>query len=237
MPIESFEDLQKAVGSLENADDVLGFVSGAIEAEKNRGIKEVNERNREAEKLRKFKKAFENLGYDGSVDLDDYAVDLSEKIKAAGDVGQKDKKLSEAQQKYLDLQRQVKDYQDKLDKVVAEANEEKAKNKRTALEKEIRKYLTTPDGRPKVHAADERIENHILRGVMDFDEKGRLIYKDGDNVKPGNEYFDEYIKKSGAEIVYQRSGSGGEPGGQGGPDTDSLESRRQFLRETKKHTY
>lgn len=185
----------------------IDFHLSQIESEKTRGITEVSKRNKENESLRRFKIAFENLGYDGQGDLTEFVTSLKTTTETAG---QKDITLG-------DLQGQLKKLQGDFSKTQAElmterqaAQELKAKAKRETIRATLIDSL-----KDKVYAHDFLANDLIGSGRVDLDEAGKVVFVNEDKTTVS---YDEGVKKlleSRPDIVKnaQRPGVASQPTG------------------------
>lgn len=142
---------------------------GLINAEKSVGIEATHKKNKENEALRKFKKAVEALGFNGSDDeLDSFTANLLE--------SKKDKSSDSLTLQVL--QKQIKTLTDNLES-------EKTKSKRTILSEKLNKALSD-----KIYGADFVIKTLINEGEVDLVDN-KIVFKNGDSI----EEFDTGIKK------------------------------------------
>lgn len=211
--------------ALPNGSEALDFHISSIEAEKSRGITEVNRRNKENEGLRKFKQAFENLGYDGTTDLNEYANSLKATTES---VSQKDGILGDLQNKVKRLEGDFSKTQAELAAERQAAAELKLKAKQSAL-----KGVMIESLKDKVYGHDFVINDLIQSGRVDLVEDKPVFVNDDKTTVP----FEDGVKKlleSRPDIVKntQRPGGGAQPNGgnPSGPQSDD-QARLQRLRQ------
>lgn len=201
--------------ALPNGSEALDFYVSSIEAEKSRGISEVSKRNKENESLRKFKMAFDNLGYDGTTDLSEYVQTLKSTTES---ITQKDSTLS-------DLQTQVKRLQGDFAKTQTElaAERQAAAELKTQAKQSKLKGVMIETLKDKVYGHDFVINDLIQSGRVDLVEDKPVFVNDDKTTVS----YDEGVKKlleSRPDIVKntQRPGGGAQPNGgsQSGPQTD-----------------
>lgn len=197
-------------------EELINFHLSTVESEKQRGITEVNKRNKEAEGLRKFKQAFEQLGYDMDTDLTEFTNNLKTTSETA----------SQSEVTVQDLQTQIqklsKDFQKAQSDLTTERQTAQDLKNRAKREK-IRSSLLDAL-KDKVYGHDYLSNDLINSGKVDLTEDDKVVFKgDNDTVI----MFEDGIKKlleSRPDIVKntQHSGSGAQPvsGGGSGPSTD-----------------
>ena len=176
MPV-SMEQFKEALSKLENGEDLLEFHASSVSAEKNLGISKHKEANKEAQGLRKFKLAFEKLGYDpeSKIDIDEFADGLLGKVtettnKATGEIGELQKKLNKL----------TKDFTTTQDELKAE------REQRSTLEKVNRAKTIESKLLPKLkedfYGAEYMIKALLVDGAVDLDDAGEVVFKKGDSV-------------------------------------------------------
>ncbi len=201
----------------------IDFHLSQIEAEKTRGISEVQKRNKENESLRRFKIAFENLGYDGQSDLTEFVSGLKTTTETAV---QKDVTLT-------DLQTQLKKLQGDFTKTQAElmAERQAAQELKTKAKRETIRATLIDTLKDKVYGHDFLASDLIGSGKVDLDENGKVVFVNEDKTTVS---YDDGVKKlleSRPDIVKnaQRPGGASQPtGGSSGPESD--EQRLERLR-------
>ena len=211
--------------ALPNGSEALDFHISSIEAEKSRGITEVNRRNKENEGLRKFKQAFENLGYDGTTDLNEYANSLKATTES---VSQKDGILGDLQNKVKRLEGDFSKTQAELAAERQAAAELKLKAKHSAL-----KGVMIESLKDKVYGHDFVINDLIQSGRVDLVEDKPVFVNDDKTTVPFEDGVNKLLE-SRPDIVKntQRPGGGAQPNGgnPSGPQSDD-QARLQRLRQ------
>jgi len=178
MPV-SAEQFKEALSKLPNSEDLLEYHAGAVASEKERGITAHREVNKEAQRLRKFKQAFEVMGYDpnSQVDIDAFASEMMDKI---------DKTKASATTEIGELQKVLKKLQS--DFTAAQTELKTERETRTSLEKQSR--LKTIEGKllPKLkedfYGAEFMVKALLADGAVDLDEAGEVVFRKGETVIP-----------------------------------------------------
>jgi len=201
--------------ALPKGSEAIDFHLGQVEGEKSKGIIEVNRRNKEAESLRKYKIAFDNLGYDGTTELTDFVQGLKTTTET---VALKDTTLA-------DLQNQVKKLSGDFSKTQAELLTERQAAGELKIKAKNEKLRGTmvETFRDKVYGHDYLINDLISSGRVDLvedkpvfiqEDKTTMSYEDG--VKQLLDSRPDIVKNT------QRPGGGAQPNGgvTSGPVTD-----------------
>jgi hypothetical protein len=168
-------------------------------------IKKRKKANEEAASLKKFKSAFESLGYDGESDLDDFIGTITDTIE-----GNNIKSTSEL----TDLEKRLKKLQRDFEQSQNLLNEER--KSRTELEK-INKNKTIestllPKLDKELYGARDKIKVMLYEGIVDMDESGDIVFKNGDDsmgLDDGVKWIIENNKENRRD--YQQPGSGSKP--------------------------
>lgn len=151
----TLEELKRELESL-GKGNLLEAVTELLNVEKERGVSEVQKRNREAQNLRKYKQLLEEAGYDVT---DEEA--LREHLKGKKETNQSDNLT-------------LKSIKAELDRVKAERDSERLNAKR----KNIQAELTNAIG-DKLYGSKYLINSLISEGVVDIVDN-EIIFKQGD---------------------------------------------------------
>lgn len=183
MPVNQ-EEFKKALEALPNGSELLEFHVSAVTAEKSRGIEESRKTNKEAQALRKYKQIVEKLGYDGEQDLEEFAQSLSETIE--GKTSKGNSELSDLQKKIAKIQRDFEASQNEL---------KTEREQRTALQ-QLNKVKTIesklgPKLSEEFYGSQYLIKALLADGLVDLDDSGEIIFKQGDQTIG----FEEGFKK------------------------------------------
>ena len=198
-------------------EELINFHIGAVDQERQRGISETSKRNRENEGLRKFKVAFENLGYDGEADLTDFVSTLKST-----------KQTSETQRTTLSsLQSELEKLRTDFSKTQSELENERKtalQLKEKARNEKIRGVLID-SLKDKVYGHDYLSNDLISSGKVTLDEKEQVVFKGDNDTVVGFEDGIKSLLESRPDIVKNTQRPGGaatptKPGGGSGPVTD-----------------
>lgn len=220
-----FNEFKAALEAVNGGPDLINFHLTQVDAEKQRGISEVQKRNKEAENLRRFKLGFEALGYDGNTDINDFVSGLRQTTE---EVSQKSVTVQELQRQLQKLSADFKTVQTDLVREREIAQELKDKAKRETIKASLIDAL-----KDRVYGHDFLSNDLINSGRVDLTEDNKIVFINEDKSQIG---FDDGISKlleSRPDIVKnnQRPGGAAQPtsGGNGsGPSTD--QERIQRLR-------
>jgi hypothetical protein len=179
-------EFKVALEGLTNGKELYEYYVNAVETEKQRGISEVRDRNKEAENLRRYKIALEKLGFDkGSEELDTYIEGLRESKDKAKDVDDAKVSLKSLNSELTELRKKFDVSQNEL------SSERKAKeaialeNKRKSIKLKLNEAL-----KDKVYGHDFVADSLINDGKVDL-EQDNVVFKDGENKVA----FEDGIKK------------------------------------------
>jgi len=227
---KSLEDLKKALEAMQGGSEFVDVLNTTLTTEKSareaaenlakeekqRGITEVNKRNKEAEGLRKFKIAFETLGYNSEDStLDDFLEGITEKIKGGGGNGKGQGDLPpevrELQKTMKKLEKDLTTTRTELESERAKANELKSKTFKSTMRSALLTALNE-----KVYGADLLADTLISSGKVKLDvDESTVLFVEGDNTLE----FDEGVKKlleTRKDIIKNSQQAGGGSGGSGG---------------------
>lgn len=198
----TFEEFKAALEHAENGSALMAFFTEAVNAEKTRGISEKSSANKEAQGLRKYKQAFEKLGYDGETDLEEFVETTIKAIEGQGFKGSTE---------LTDLQKQLKTLQKSYEKTAQELTTEK--EQREVLQKQNKIKTIESKLNPKL-SEEFYGSNFILKallsdGAVDLDDSGEVIFKRGDqqlSLQDGFKWLTE--TNADARRNKQQSGAG-----------------------------
>lgn len=175
MALESLEDLKTAVKDIENGEDIISFYVESVESEKNRGISEKRRANDEAKGLRIYKKAFETLGYESDGDLDDFVMDIQDKVEVSKSASESTEKSSEMEKQLKKLRRDFEKSQKELNTEREKAQKIKIESDRRTLSSKLTKMLED-----KVYGADLLADNLIMNSRVSLEDDGTVSWINGD---------------------------------------------------------
>lgn len=159
----TLEELRALLKDYEKGTEAYEGVVALIEAEKTRGIEAKGRANREAQNLRRYKKAFEELGYTDEVDLDEFKESLKKT-----DTPENTSELTK-------LQKELKKIQDQLAAEQSEKTQLREKANRSRLKSELHKALGD-----KVIGSEYAINSLILGGEVTIDDDDEIVWRKGD---------------------------------------------------------
>lgn len=203
---------------------LIDYHLGQVDLEKQRGIAETSKRNKENESLRRFKLAFENLGYTNENDLTEFVMNLKSEKET---VAVKDVTLK-------DLQGQLQKLTGDFQKTQAELNAERTaaiELKTKAKTEKIRGSMieTLKD---KVYGHDYLINDLIGSGKVDLDEHEKVVFVNEDKTFVPLDDGVKRLLESRPDIVKnnQKPGASTQPTPGGTPSPDSDQARLERLR-------
>lgn len=220
-----FNEFKAALEAVNGGSDLINFHLSQLDAEKQRGISEVQRRNKEAENLRRFKMGFEALGYDGNTDINEFVSRLRQTTE---EVSQKSVTVQDLQKQLQKLSTDFKSVQSELLNERQVAQELKGKAKRETIKASLIDAL-----KDKVYGHDFLTNDLINSGRVDLTEDNKIVFLNEDKSQVGFEDGISKLLESRPDIVKnnQRPGGAAQPtsGGNGsGPTTD--QDRLQRLR-------
>lgn len=220
-----FAEFRKMLEALPEGkgEELINFHMSQVDSERQRGIAETSKRNKENESLRKFKLAFENLGYQPEQDLTEFTMDLkSEKEQ----VQTKDVTLKDLQSQFQKLNTDFQKTQSELTTERQAATELKSKAKREKIRGSMVETL-----RDRVYGHDFLINDLIGSGKVDLDETEKVVFVKEDQTMIPMEDGIKQLLESRPDIVKnaQKPGASSQPSG-GSPSPDSDQARLERLR-------
>lgn len=205
-------------------EELINFHLSQVDSERQRGITETSKRNKENESLRKFKLAFENLGYDGETDLTEFTMNLKTEKEQ---VETKDVTLKDLQSQ---LQKLTGDFQKTQTELTTErqtATELKTKAKREKIRGTMIGTL-----QDRVYGSDFLINDLIGSGKVDLDENEKVVFVQEDQSMIPMDDGIKALLEARPDIVKntQKPGASSQPsGGDQSPVSDDV-SRLERLR-------
>lgn len=175
---KTIEEIKQTLSKMENGNDLIEGIYQAIETEKLKGISESQKSNKEAQNLRKFKIAFEKLGYNPDEnDLDTYIENITKTKEEAG----KNKETK------ITLETLTKDFQSlrtNYEKTAGElaqerklASELKEKNNRAKI-----KEILGTKMQHQIYGHDLIIDSFIANGSVGLDNDTVVFLKGEDKI-------------------------------------------------------
>jgi hypothetical protein len=234
----SLEDVKKALEASQGGAQLFEFVTGeieklktAVDGEKQKGISEVNKRNKEAEGLRKFKKAFESLGFSSDEnDLDSFVSELSETLKggAQGGNAKESPEYKELQKTVSKLQKSFETVNTQLETEKKSAQALKQKAQSATIKQALLKDLSS-----KVYGADIVADNLISAGKIRLDEGDgeTIVFIEGDAAIPYDKGLQKFLELR--KDLIKNSQSGGAGGGGSGDNSKDDGNAKPNLDRTK----
>ena len=150
-------DFESVKTELEKAgkSELTAAIAELIQAERQKGIEEVGKRNKEAQNLRKYKKALESAGLTEEDNLEDF---IKNKMKPS----KEEESLT------------LKSLKAELDRVKQERDAERLSSKKKGIQSELTNALGD-----KLYGSKYLINNLINDGTFDVID-GEMVYKNGD---------------------------------------------------------
>lgn len=150
-------DFESVKTELEKAgkSELTAAIAELIQAERQKGIEEVGKRNKEAQNLRKYKKALESAGLTEEDNLEDF---IKNKMKPS----KEEESLT------------LKSLKAELDRVKQERDAERLSSKKKSIQSELTNALGD-----KLYGSKYLINNLINDGTFDVID-GEMVYKNGD---------------------------------------------------------
>ena len=216
---KSLEDVKTALTALDAGDELYTAVLSAIDAEKQRGITEKHNANREAQGLRQnltsLKAIMAELGYTDGADITSWAAETKVALENGKNGKAKDGELVELKTQLARMQGSLQTVQAALETEKTEKAELRTKAQRNLMRSKLTEAL-----KDKVYGSDFLTTSLIAEGLVAVDEDGEtVVFKNGDVAVP----FDDGVTRLLTErkdIVKnsQRPGGGTDsrPGGGGG---------------------
>jgi hypothetical protein len=194
----------------------------AQEAEKARYISEAKKIRVDIDKLKPFKAALEEAGYDGTVELPEFIASL----KAAKEEAKSKPAKTELEKQLAALTAQVKGLND----AKAEADREKDQLRQERKAAILKERLMKDVGEKLVNGEDT-VKLLIHEGAVDLDEDGKtIVFKSGDTITPYDKGMKDFLKaREGSLKDNQRGGAGSTPGN-GRPQASANMSPEEMLR-------
>lgn len=200
----TLDEIKVALEATENGSDLYEGIVEAVNSEKEKGIFEKSKVNKEAQSMRKFKKAFEALGYSDDEDLEKFTTDLATKKN------QPDNKEKEN----LSLKLLEKKIQDITSELVNERNKTKQSKISTKLTESLQN---------KVYGHNYLIRTLIADGKVDLVDDS-IVFKNGEDVLSYEDGLNQLLEQN-KDIVktVQNPGTGAKNnGGERSTDVESI---------------
>lgn len=208
----TLEEIKKALEGHEKASEIVNGVTDLLNSEKQKGIDSAKRLQADVKKYSKYKKHLEDLGFDGSTELDEFVNGLKTKLQESGKSGS-----------------DVALLQQRIDKLRKDYDAEKAKTRRVSLEQKIRGALTA-DRKWLGKSVDFITRNLIDDGRVDLSESGELVFKNGESVIDAADGIKTVIEENSDLLANeQKPGGGGAPGSGDGPEKFTDEQIKQAV--------
>lgn len=222
---EEFEELIK---KHEKGSDILEFVTAALNAEKDHGIKETNRANQQAatfrNQLKDFKGYLTKLGWEETQDVNEFIESLST-TRTEGT--QSKTELDQVKATLTKLQKEFEKGQNELKAERERASELARQNKLKTIESKLHPKISED-----FHGPEFVIKTLIAEGKVDIDDSGNIIFKNGeDSVNFEDGYKQFKIDHKDSLKNKQSGGSGSYPGGSGAKPKYSLEQLKTMTPE------
>ncbi len=202
MDFEGFKEALKSTGN----EELLKFFDSYVLSsdDKSKLSDEIRKRksaNKEAQDLKRFKSAVEQLGFDGEQDLNGFVDALTDTVE-----GKKNQNTTETS----DLNNQVRKLQKDFEKSQKQLTEEQGRREKLQTQHKQKtiesKLIQRLDG--EIYNAEDRVWRMIHDGTVDVDDMGDIVFKNGEDTQMN---FDEGIKwvvSNNQDIRKNRQSSG-----------------------------
>ena len=169
------EEFKAAIASLENGQDLLEYHHSAVEHEKQYGKTEYSRKDKEAQSLRKYKKLFKELGWDGESDPEEFATKTQEVLTGRQEQGNTD--LANLNKQLTKLQKDFEKTQTELETERTQRAELQKVNRLKTIESTL-----TPKLSEEFYDANYLIKALIADQAVDLNEEGQVVFKKGEDV-------------------------------------------------------
>jgi hypothetical protein len=195
MTLDEIKLALEAEGKTKLVEDIVTL----IESERLKGVDASRKKNKEAEGLRKYKTAFEALGYDGETEIDEFTSNMISRS-------------SQSEPNSLTLKTLNSKLKTLEDQLISERTLRSQAESRAKSEKIHTKLYSTLND--KVYGADLLVKSLLMDNKVDLDGEN-IVFKNGDEVTN----FDNGIKtllEQRKDILKtnQANGSGSKPNSQ-----------------------
>lgn len=207
--MRTLEDLEKLFEE-KGIKDAMTDVKALVDAEKQRGISETQQANKEAQALRKYKQAIEKLGLKGDA-LDDGVSELVKKLESLKD--------SKPATEFEALAKTVNDLNDRIMKSETEKAQLKQSSARKTLESKLTNAL-----KGKVQSDSFVVKALLNDNMFAVDEDGETVfYRDGDTKLDFSKGVEKFLASNPGIVI---NGQIGGAGGSGTGDTQKKQMAR-----------
>jgi hypothetical protein len=192
------------------------------EAEKARFIAEAKKIRADIDKLKPFKAALEEAGFDGTMELPEFIASLKTAVKEVKDKPAK----TELERQLAALTAQVKGLND----AKAEADREKDQLRQERKSAILRERLMKDVGEKLVNGEDT-VKLLIHEGAVDLEEDGKtIIFKNGDVSTPYDKGVKDFLKARELSLKDKQRGGAGSNPGEGNPKITANMTAEDMLR-------
>ncbi len=217
MPFATREDFEKGIEKLENKQDILDFLNNSVKSVETKFTDEHRAKNNEnkqlKESLKGLKTLLAELGWDESGDSKSFIETLKATLEGK-------KELEETSNKEVQT---LKKTLEKIQKDLKTEQEQRATLQKQNKIKTIESVLM-PKFNDSFYGANFIVKSLISDSLVDLDDSGNVIFKDGDSSLG----LDEGIKKFSdshpeSRKNTQKAGSGSKPSGNGAKPKYTIE--------------
>jgi len=214
-----FEEAKTVIESLENGAEIMGAVTGAINSEKEKGIKLKSDANHEAQSLKQYKTAFTTMGFNTD---DGNLSEFVDNLIVARDSADKSKnKLTKNEQEIINLKKSVETLTTQYN---AEQTEKKAllqKDSNNRITKGLSKAF---DG--SIYGEEFAINTLIAKNTVGIVDDV-VVFNGTDNTTISIEDGVKQFKIDNPGIVINKQAGGGGGSGDGGnPNNEPTDAER-----------
>ena len=171
----SLEEIKKSLEAVENGGSIYENVLKVVQAEKDLAIESTKKVKEELKGMSKWKDFANNVGYDGSDDLDTFTEKVKSKMASADNKSDIETRFTSLEARFNAEVKKREDAESKLSEV-------KAKRTRDVMKTAIVNAFKDEKGDSKVYAPDLLANELINNGsVKLLDDDKTIIFKDGES--------------------------------------------------------
>jgi len=168
----------------------------------------------EAQKFRRFKNGFQELGFDTeNGNVEEFIKSLKESKEKVSVVDETTSENSALKTSIETLRRDLQKLQGDYQESNKKATELEIKHKQAKIATLLKKALSDDTGTPKLYGQDSEIELLLMKNALDLDGE-RVIWRDGESTLDFDSGLKTFLEQKKSQLRNsQRPGSSGVPGG------------------------
>lgn len=203
----NLDDVKSALLAQENGEQLYEAVTGAIAAEKERGIQSTKKVKSEIDGLKKYKSAVNDLGFDGTVELTDFVSGLSGKMKGA------EKDTSELSQ----LRTTVNTLQSRFDDSQKKLSESEEKRRSSMI---MGKLMS--DFKGKVFSEQANAKVLLSEGHVTLNDADEVVWNTADGQVSYDDGLKSFLDKNPDIVRNSQNGGGGSKPSNGNANSKTM---------------